>query len=94
MFSVLTHFLRWTIGIDAATTQTTDAERECMVRCARTKKRLAEIGVWEGVTARQIRESMNADAGSVRFTNEAIVCDPKFRIVETVDSLTVLERIA
>jgi predicted O-methyltransferase YrrM len=196
MFSVLTHFLRWSIGIDAATTQTTDAERECMVRYARTKKRLAEIGVWEGVTARQLRDNISADAvyfaidpypvgrlgfstqkviahrtvekarngrvvwiedtgvnaashdlvkerpidflfidgdhsyeglkgdwqawspliaiggivalhdsrstpkrmiddaGSVQFTNEAIVRDPKFRIVETVDSLTILERIA
>lgn len=31
--------------------------------------------------------------GSVRFTNEVILPDNRFRVVETVDSLTVLERI-
>jgi len=29
-------------------------------------------------------------AGSVRFTNESILLDPHFEVVETVDSLTVL----
>lgn len=32
-------------------------------------------------------------AGSVRFTNEVILHDPNFQVVETVDSLTVLKRI-
>ena len=32
------------------------------------------------------------DLDSVRFTNEVVLGDPRFRIVETVDSLTVLER--
>jgi len=194
MFDVLAHFLRWSIGLDAATTQTTDAERECMFRHAQSRKRLAEIGVWEGVTARQLRESMDSDAiyfaidpypvgrlgfstqkiiahstlekcrrgrvvwiedtgvnsarypevakqpidflfidgdhsyeglkgdwhawnplieiggivalhdsrstsqrmiddaGSVKFTNDVILCDSKFQTIETIDSLTVLQR--
>src|ERR1700761_4581673 len=33
-------------------------------------------------------------AGSVIFTNEVILHDPNFEVVETVDSLTVLQRIA
>jgi predicted O-methyltransferase YrrM len=196
MFGVFSHFLKWTIGLDSATTQTTDAERACMVRHAAGRKRLAEIGVWEAVTTLQLRRSMpnNAvyfaidpypigrlgfstqrviahstvkksnigsvvwiettgveaarhpkvleapidflfidgdhsyeglqgdwqawssliaiggivalhdsrststrmidDAGSVRFTNEVIVHDPRYRTIETVDSLTVLERCA
>jgi predicted O-methyltransferase YrrM len=32
------------------------------------------------------------DAGSVRFTAEVILNDPRFEIVDTVDSLTVLRR--
>jgi predicted O-methyltransferase YrrM len=34
------------------------------------------------------------DAGSVRFTREVAFCDPRFETLETVDSLTVLRRIA
>jgi predicted O-methyltransferase YrrM len=194
MFAVLSHFLRWSIGIDSATTQTTVAERACMANHAKGRKRIAEIGVWEGVTTRQLREvladdgvyfaidpypvgrlgfstqqiiahrtvnpvrrgrvvwlretgvasaknqsvtekpidflfidgdhsydglrgdweawrsliavggivalhdsrstpsRMIDDAGSVRFTNEVILLDTCYRVVETVDSLTVLER--
>ena len=32
------------------------------------------------------------DGGSVRFTNEVILTDNEFKVVDTVDSLTVLER--
>jgi predicted O-methyltransferase YrrM len=32
--------------------------------------------------------------GSVRFTREHILNDPRFRVVDTTDSLTVLERVA
>lgn len=34
------------------------------------------------------------DAGSVKVTNEVIVPDPRFVVVETVDTLTVLRRVA
>jgi predicted O-methyltransferase YrrM len=33
------------------------------------------------------------DAGSVRFTEEHVLGDPRFRVVEVVDTLTVLQRI-
>jgi predicted O-methyltransferase YrrM len=33
------------------------------------------------------------NAGSVRFTQETILVDPRFRVVDEVDSLTVLERV-
>jgi hypothetical protein len=34
-----------------------------------------------------------ADAGSVRYTRDVIVPDPRFRVAETVETLTVLERL-
>jgi predicted O-methyltransferase YrrM len=33
------------------------------------------------------------DAGSVRYTNEVIRSDPRYRVIDEVDSLTVLERV-
>jgi predicted O-methyltransferase YrrM len=33
------------------------------------------------------------DAGSVRFTREVILSDPRFRVADMVDSLTVLRRL-
>jgi len=33
------------------------------------------------------------DVGSVRYTREVILRDPRFRVVETVETLTVLERV-
>jgi hypothetical protein len=32
------------------------------------------------------------DLDSVRFTKDVVLCDPRFAVVDTVDSLTVLER--
>ena len=43
--------------------------------------------------SRSTPQRMIDDAGSVRFTNEVIVQDSRFRIVETVDSLTVVKRV-
>jgi predicted O-methyltransferase YrrM len=61
MSSVFTHFVKWFVGIDRASTQTTEAERACMARYADERTRLAEIGVWEGVTAAQLRSIMADD---------------------------------
>jgi hypothetical protein len=33
------------------------------------------------------------DAGSARFTREVVVADPRFHVVEVVDTLTVLHRL-
>ena len=58
---VTTHFLLWTLGLARPSTQTTDAERACLVSHAERKKRLVEIGVWHGVTTRLLRKAMAAD---------------------------------
>jgi predicted O-methyltransferase YrrM len=58
---VLTHFGLWSLGLAHAETQTTEAERDCLARYAAGKKRLAEIGVWHGVTTCRLRASMAAD---------------------------------
>jgi predicted O-methyltransferase YrrM len=59
---VFTHFGLWSVGLAKAETQTTDAERDCLARHASGKKRLAEIGVWHGVTTCRLRKAMAADA--------------------------------
>lgn len=59
---VLVHFALWRLGLAPAETQTTEAERECLARHAAGKKRLAEIGVWHGVTTSRLRQAMAADA--------------------------------
>jgi len=59
--TVLTHYLGWTIGMAAAETQTTEAERECLVRHAAGRKHLVEIGVWHGVTTSRLRAAMASD---------------------------------
>lgn len=59
---VTTHFLLWMVGLAKPETQTTEAERACLVSHASGKKRLVEIGVWHGVTTRLLRQAMAADA--------------------------------
>jgi predicted O-methyltransferase YrrM len=58
---VLTHFLLWQLGLARAETQTTQAERDCLARQAAGKRRLAEIGVWHGVTTSRLRAAMAPD---------------------------------
>ena len=57
---VLSHFLRWRLGLALAETQTTPAERDCLARHAARCRTAAEIGVWHGVTTRRLREAMSA----------------------------------
>ena len=57
----LAHYVGWMIGVCRAETQTTEAERDCLARHARGRRRLAEIGVWHGVTTSRLREAMAAD---------------------------------
>jgi predicted O-methyltransferase YrrM len=49
------------VGLAEAETQTTTAERECLVRHAAAKMCLVEIGVWHGVTTRALRKAMAPD---------------------------------
>jgi predicted O-methyltransferase YrrM len=59
---VLRHFSLWRLGLAKANTETTEAERECLSRHAAGKRRLAEIGVLEGVTTCRLRKAMAPDA--------------------------------
>ena len=58
---VLVHYLGWVIGLAGPETQTTEAERECLVRHASGRRRLVEIGVWHGVTTSRLRSVMASD---------------------------------
>ena len=42
--------------------------------------------------SRSSSERFIEDAGSVIFTREVIMCDPRFEVVETVDTLTILQK--
>jgi predicted O-methyltransferase YrrM len=59
---VLAHFALWRLGLATAETQTTAAERDCLAHHASGRKRLAEIGVWHGVTTSRLRQAMAPDA--------------------------------
>src|SRR5436309_1730773 len=52
-------FVRWWLGLASPTTQTTDAERDCIARYAAGCKNVAEIGVWHGVTTCQLLQAMD-----------------------------------
>jgi predicted O-methyltransferase YrrM len=59
--SVFSHYLRWIVGLAAAETQTTPAEQDCLVRHARGRRHLVEIGVWHGVNTVRLRAVMAPD---------------------------------
>ncbi len=52
------HYLGWSLGLSPAVTQTTEAERDCLVRHVRGRSTIVEIGVFEGVTSRRLRQVM------------------------------------
>jgi predicted O-methyltransferase YrrM len=56
---VLTHYVKWTLGVAEAETQTTVAERDCLARHAAGRRRVVEIGVWHGVTTKRLRSAMD-----------------------------------
>ena len=55
------YLVRWCLGLAHAETQTTEAERDCIARRAAGRGRLAEIGVWHGVTTCRLRAAMSPD---------------------------------
>jgi len=59
--SVLLHYLRWSVGLASAETQTTPTERDALARWVAGRQCVIEIGVWHGVTTRRLREAMAAD---------------------------------
>lgn len=58
----LTRLILWRTGLARIQPWADPAETDCIVRHARGKRRLAEIGVWEGGTTRRIREVMDPRA--------------------------------
>ena len=52
------HCVRYFLGLDAADTQTTVAERACLARHAQGKRRVVELGVYEGVSTRLLLDCM------------------------------------
>lgn len=59
--SVFWHFFKWLLGIAPPEVWTSPAERACLVRYARGKRRLVEVGVWHGGTSRELRGAMARD---------------------------------
>lgn len=55
------HYVQYRLGLAAASTQTTEAERACLRRHATGEMRLVEIGVWHGVNTRAFREAMSPE---------------------------------
>jgi predicted O-methyltransferase YrrM len=51
----------WWLGCAKGYTQTTEAERDCLERLASGKKKLAEIGVYYGVTTCRLRKAMDSE---------------------------------
>ena len=60
--SVLLHLIKWQLGLAGPETWTTLEERACLARHAAGKRLLAEIGVWHGGSARELRAAMAPDA--------------------------------
>jgi predicted O-methyltransferase YrrM len=56
----LGHLLLWRLGLAKSDTQTTEAERDCLARHASSKRMLAEIGVYHGVTTCRLRKTMDS----------------------------------
>jgi predicted O-methyltransferase YrrM len=59
---VMVHFVRWRVGIDRPSSQTNERERAHLVRHATGRRKLVEIGVWEGLTTTYLRRAMPPDA--------------------------------
>lgn len=55
------HFALYFAGFNLAETQTTLAEQDAILRHAAGRKRLVEIGVYEGFTTRRLAEAMAPD---------------------------------
>jgi hypothetical protein len=56
------HYIRYRLGLDPAATQMTEAERVLLRQLAPGRKKIVELGTFEGVSALIMREAMDADA--------------------------------
>jgi predicted O-methyltransferase YrrM len=59
---VMIHFARWLVGLDHPHSQTNERERASLIRHATGRRKLVEIGVWEGLTTTGLRQAMLPDA--------------------------------
>lgn len=57
----LTHYAAWCLGLAKPWTYYSEAECGLLEKYARNKKRLAEIGCWQGVNTARIRKSMSPE---------------------------------
>lgn len=55
------HYLQYCLGLTKPRTETSAPERDALRRHARGRRRLVEIGVFQGVNSRNFREVMAAD---------------------------------
>jgi len=56
------HYVRYRLGLDQARTQTTPAERALLCELAAGARTIVEIGAFEGVSTRLMRNAMPRDA--------------------------------
>ena len=56
------HYVRYRLGLDEARTQTTPAERALLRELAAGARTIVEIGAFEGVSTRLMRDAMPRDA--------------------------------
>ena len=56
------HYVRYSLGLDEARTQTTPAERALLRELAAGARTIVEIGAFEGVSTRLMRDAMPRDA--------------------------------
>jgi predicted O-methyltransferase YrrM len=61
MGKTIKHLIRYFLGLEAAQSQTTELERAALTRYANGRKRLAEIGVFEGLTTALLARAMAPD---------------------------------
>jgi predicted O-methyltransferase YrrM len=84
-------FLLQLIHIKPAMSQTTESERACLSRYAAGKKKLVEVGVFQGVTTRMLRQSMDPSAILFGidpfFKNRLGVCFYRLIAVREVESI-------
>lgn len=59
--NVMTQFALWALGLAPAETYYSEAECACLARHAAGRRRLAEIGCWQGVNTRRLRRAMAPD---------------------------------
>src|SRR5262249_18821105 len=73
----------WCLGLAGPETQTTETERACLARHAAGRRRVAEIGIWHGVTTCLLRSVMAPDgilfavdpypAGRLGFSTQRVI---------------------